>query len=113
MNIINFYRSAGFKVALNDVGAGYRGINILTVLKPDIVKLDIEMIRDVDTDLSKATFVQKIIEACQGLNAKVLAEGIETATAAEWCIQNNVDFYQGFYFSKPFAIQDLKTKLAA
>ncbi|MGI4850357.1 MAG: EAL domain-containing protein [Janthinobacterium lividum] len=88
----------------------YSGINILTVLKPDIVKLDIEMIRDVDRDNSKAMFVQKIIEACHSLNAKVLAEGIETANVAQWCLQNKVDYYQGFYFSRPVEIDHLKTK---
>ena len=100
LSIMSFYRAAGFKVALDDVGAGYSGINILTVLKPDIVKLDIEMIRDVESDPSKATFVQKIIEACQGLNAKVLAEGIETAAAADWCLQKQCGLLSRLLFQQ-------------
>lgn len=101
LKIMEFYRTSGFKVALDDVGAGYSGINILTVLRPDYVKLDIELIQGINTDFNKSIFVLKLIEACHALGAKIIAEGIETKEEAEWCLSNGVDYCQGFYFSRP------------
>ncbi|NJK59374.1 MAG: EAL domain-containing protein [Oscillatoriales cyanobacterium SM2_1_8] len=100
-DILDFYRGAGFGVALDDIGSGYSGLNMLHRLRPDYVKLDMELIRDVDHDPYKAVVAQKIVEIAQELGITTLAEGIETAAELRWVQQAGIDLAQGFLLGKP------------
>ena len=99
--ILQFYRNAGFQVALDDVGAGWSGLNLLNSLMPDFMKIDMELIRDIDTIKSQQTLVKHLIASARDNGIKVIAEGIETREEAS-CLQDlGVDFMQGYYFGRP------------
>jgi EAL domain-containing protein (putative c-di-GMP-specific phosphodiesterase class I) len=101
LKILRQYRSAGFRVALDDLGSGFSSLNLLHELRPDFVKLDIALVRDVDRDPFKATLASKIIEAARELHMIVIAEGIETAAEFNWMRENGADLLQGFHIARP------------
>ncbi len=102
--IVDYYRGHGFGVALDDVGAGYASLQVLLGLKPDYVKLDMSLVRDVDREPHKAVLARKLLEACQELGLKTVAEGIETAGEWDWVRRHGADFVQGYYFARPAAV---------
>ena len=99
--IVDFYREEGFQVALDDVGSGYSSLNILVQLKPDFVKLDMGLVRDVDRDKSKAIVARKLIETVKELNLATIAEGIERTEELDWVRDTGADFAQGYFFARP------------
>ncbi len=100
-SILAHYREAGFQVALDDLGAGYSSLNMLHALRPDIVKLDMEMVRDVDRDPYKAAIAGKLLEAAHGLGIRTVCEGVETEGELAWLRANGADMVQGYLFGKP------------
>jgi EAL domain-containing protein (putative c-di-GMP-specific phosphodiesterase class I) len=103
IDIINTYRSHGFSVALDDLGAGYSSLNLLHKLKPDIVKLDIELIRGVSRDKFKMAITRSILDLSNELGIASVAEGIETSEDLEWAQENGATYVQGYLFDKPSA----------
>ena len=98
---MEFYRGAGFRVALDDLGSGYGSLNLLSQLKPDFVKLDMKLIRDVDRDPYKAEITRKLLEMARGLGVATIVEGIETQGEWEWAHENGADYAQGYLFARP------------
>lgn len=101
VKILAVYRENGFGVALDDLGSGYSSLNMLTRLKPDFIKLDIHLVRDVDRDPYKAVIARRLLEMAQDLGIKTVAEGIETESEWQWVKQHGVDYVQGYLFAKP------------
>jgi EAL domain-containing protein (putative c-di-GMP-specific phosphodiesterase class I) len=99
--LLRFYRDAGFRVALDDVGAGYSSLNLLHQLRPDFVKLDLDLIRGVQADPYKALIAQKIIEIATALGVATIAEGVETRDELAWVQTHGATFAQGFGISRP------------
>ncbi|HIK21642.1 MAG TPA: EAL domain-containing protein [Synechococcus sp. M44_DOE_062] len=99
--ILQFYRQAGFRMALDDLGAGYGSLNLLHQLQPDVIKLDVELIRGVDRDPYKAVIAQKLLEVAQNLGITTVAEGIETPEELRWAQEQGVNLVQGFLISPP------------
>lgn len=103
LRVVDFYRAAGYGVALDDVGAGYSGLNLLTSLKPDYIKLDMHLIRDVDRDPVRQGIVARLLEMAQGLGIRSVVEGVETEAEYEFARRAGADFVQGYLFAKPAA----------
>lgn len=101
LEILCFYREAGFKVALDDLGAGYSSLNLLTRMRPDFVKLDMDFTRGVDTNPYKALISSRIIELARDLEVSVVAEGVETEDQWRWLREHNADYAQGYFFARP------------
>lgn len=101
LGILDVYRQAGFRVALDDLGAGYSSLNLLQQLYPDFVKLDMQLVRDVDTDVTRQAILDGILEMVTRLGIQVIAEGIETAAERDWLVAHGVDYLQGFLFARP------------
>lgn len=101
LNIVRFYRQQGFRIALDDLGAGYGSLNLLTVLKPDFVKFDRELIRGVDGDLYKQKVFSKLVEMARELGIHTLAEGVETEGEYRWLAAQGVEYLQGYLFARP------------
>ncbi|MFC3095748.1 EAL domain-containing protein [Alteromonas sediminis] len=99
--ILAFYRNAGFQVALDDIGSGWSGLNLLDSLRPDYVKIDMELVRGIDGDVFKQNIVESLIRIARTSDIRVIAEGVETEAEASWLIGANADFLQGYYFAKP------------
>lgn len=101
--IIRFYRDEGFGVALDDVGSGYSSLAVLLALRPDYIKLDMELTRNVHADAAKAIVARKLLEVARELGVEVVAEGIETREEFEWVREHGADYGQGYYFARPAA----------
>jgi EAL domain-containing protein (putative c-di-GMP-specific phosphodiesterase class I) len=104
------YRKQGFKIALDDIGSGYSSLTLLAELKPDFIKVDMEIIRDIYRKPYKQSVFKALSYICKENKIKLLAEGVETIEELEFCVSNGADFAQGFYFSKPTLIPVEKIK---
>jgi uncharacterized protein (TIGR02266 family) len=100
-SLLDLYRQAGFGVALDDLGAGYSSLNSLTLLRPDFVKLDMALVRDVDVDAYRAEIVGKLLESARNLGIRTVAEGVESEGEWKWLRAHGVDFMQGYLFAHP------------
>ncbi len=101
LNIVRFYREQGFRIAIDDFGAGYSSINLLTQLRPDFVKFDRELIRFIDQEPYKQKVLSKLIEMSRELGVRTLGEGVEREEEFLWLRERGVDLFQGFFFAKP------------
>ena len=99
--IVTTYKSMGFKTAIDDFGAGYAGLNLLARFQPDIIKLDMELVRGIDTSRERRVVVKAVVEACDDLGVAVLAEGIETAGEHQALRDLGIRLQQGYWFAKP------------
>jgi EAL domain-containing protein (putative c-di-GMP-specific phosphodiesterase class I) len=104
LDILRSYRQAGFQVALDDLGSGFASLNLLHMLRPDFIKLDIALVHGIEADPFKAMLAAKIIEAAHELEMTVIAEGIETEAEYRWMRDNGAHLLQGFYLARPDAV---------
>ena len=101
VNIVREYRRFGFRTAIDDFGAGYAGLNLLAEYQPDIVKIDMDLVRGIDTSQPKQAIVKGIVSICAALKVRVLAEGIETTAERDFLSSTGIDLMQGYLFCKP------------
>lgn len=106
--IVEYYRKRGFKTAIDDFGAGYAGLNLLSEIQTDIIKLDMALIRNIDQDRVRQAIVRGVMQVSDELSAKVIAEGIETREEWDTLQSLGIELFQGFYFARP-AFQALAT----
>ena len=101
--ILDFYRQAGFRVALDDIGAGFSSLNLLSSLRPDFIKLDMQLVRGIDANSYKGEIVDKLIQCAHNLGIQVVAEGVETVNEWNWVATHGADYVQGYLFGRPSA----------
>lgn len=101
LNILKSYREIGFKTAIDDFGAGYSGLHLLTRFQPDIVKLDMDLIRGIDTDRVKQIVVSRTLDMLRDLGVTAVCEGVETAGELEVLRDLGVDLLQGYFIARP------------
>ena len=94
-------RQLGFRIAIDDLGAGYAGLTSFANLEPEIVKLDMSLIRDVDKTPKKRKIVDSMIRLCKDMGVLVVAEGIETAAERDVLVGLGCDLLQGYLFARP------------
>lgn len=95
-------RDIGFRIAIDDLGAGYSGLSSFSQLDPDVVKLDMSLIRDIDGSSAKASLVKSMISVCtQDLGIRVVCEGVETTGERDTLQSVGADLLQGYLFAKP------------
>ncbi|HTR78286.1 MAG TPA: EAL domain-containing protein [Gemmatimonadaceae bacterium] len=94
-------RDIGFRIAVDDLGSGYAGLSSLLQLQPDVVKLDISLIRSVDVDLTKQRLIRSMTELCEDMGILVVAEGVETPAERDVVVQLGCDLLQGYVFARP------------
>lgn len=100
-NIIAAYKRMGFTTALDDFGAGYAGLGLLAEFQPDVIKLDMELIRGVATSAARQVIIRHLIEMAKELGVTVLAEGVETQTELLTLRAAGIALVQGYLFAKP------------
>lgn len=98
---IDEFRKDGLRIALDDFGTGFNGLNTLLELKPDIVKIDMALIRKIETDTDRQALMAGICFGGERLGMRLIAEGVETDQAIERLAQVNVDLMQGYLFAHP------------
>ncbi len=108
-NALIYYRNLGFTIAVDDLGAGYAGLKLWLEVAPDFVKIDRYFINQCDQDPVKREFIKSILSLGQNINAKVIAEGIETSDEFNCLNDLGVNLYQGYLFARPepFPVQEL------
>lgn len=94
-------RQMGFRIAVDDLGAGYAGLNSFAQLEPDVVKLDMALVRDVHLSPTKQKLVRSLNQLCGDMNMEVVAEGVETKDELEVLVELGCDIFQGYFFAKP------------
>jgi EAL domain-containing protein (putative c-di-GMP-specific phosphodiesterase class I) len=99
--LINNYRGLGLKVAIDDFGSGYSGLNLLADFQPDQVKLDMQLIRGIERHGPRQSIVRAIHGICIELGIDVIAEGVETKEEYGWLTSQGLHLFQGYLFAKP------------
>src|SRR5580658_5806574 len=94
-------RKIGFRVAIDDLGAGYAGLTSFATLEPEFVKLDMSLVRDIDSNHTMETLVRSMASVCRELGMLVVAEGVETPQECELLVALGCDFLQGYLLAKP------------
>ncbi len=94
-------REAGFRIAVDDLGAGYAGLTSFALLEPEIVKLDMSLIRDVHVSPTKRKVVRSMANLAQDMGMLVVAEGIETVEERDAVVALGCDFLQGYLLARP------------
>jgi len=95
------YRHLGFQIAVDDLGAGYAGLKLWSEVKPNFVKIDRYFINQCNQDPVKREFIKSILNLGQSINAKVIAEGIETEDEFEQLQELGMSLFQGYLFARP------------
>jgi len=98
---IKTLRALGYRVAIDDLGAGYAGLTSFAALEPDVVKLDMALVRGVDLEPIKQRLVGSMTRLCRDLRILVVAEGVETATESKVLTDLGCDLLQGYLFGRP------------
>ncbi|TPG49323.1 EAL domain-containing protein [Roseomonas nepalensis] len=99
--IFREYRARGFRVAIDDFGAGYAGLGLLARFQPDVIKLDMDLIRGLDNDRVRRSIVGAVLSVCAELNIAVVAEGVETRAELDALRALGVRLVQGYLFARP------------
>lgn len=99
--ILDHYRDQGFRIAIDDSGAGYSGLRLMTEVRPSFIKIDMALVRDVDKDMIKKELLKSICMFAKIANIIVIAEGIETYDEMKTLINIGIQYGQGYYFQKP------------
>ncbi|WP_339677010.1 EAL domain-containing protein [uncultured Gimesia sp.] len=99
--IVEYYKSMGFKTAIDDFGSGYSGLGLLADFQTNIIKFDMELIRKIDRDTSRQLIIKNCLNLFNDLNITPLAEGIETKEEMAWLRDSGVALMQGYLFAKP------------
>jgi EAL domain-containing protein (putative c-di-GMP-specific phosphodiesterase class I) len=94
-------RERGFRIAVDDLGAGYAGLSSFALLEPEIVKLDVSLLRDIDQSPVKQKLVASMTALCKDMGFLVVAEGIETSAERDCVVALGCDLLQGYLFARP------------
>lgn len=105
------YKALGFRIAIDDAGAGYSGLSHMVQIQPDIIKLDLSLTRDVNEDRVRRSLANALVYFAKETNAEIVAEGIETAEEMKTLKQLGVDFGQGYFFDRPLEVDQAVERL--
>lgn len=100
-SVVGEYRRAGMRLAIDDFGAGYAGLTLLADFQPDIVKLDMALVRGVDSNGPRQAILRGIAQVCLDLGIDVIVEGVETVEEFAWFDEQGFNLFQGYLFARP------------
>ena len=110
INTVKKLREYGFIVSMDDFGAGYSSLNSLKELQLDVLKLDADFFRGVESVERGMLIVSEIIDLAKKLNMKIVAEGIESREQVDFLTEQECDLIQGYFYAKPMPISDFEDK---
>jgi len=94
-------RALGYRIAVDDLGAGYAGLTSFAHLEPDVVKVDMSLIRGIDLSPMKQKLLGSIVDLCRDLGIEIIAEGVETPAERDALVRVGGDLCQGYLFARP------------
>ncbi|HEX2985667.1 MAG TPA: GGDEF domain-containing protein [Caproiciproducens sp.] len=98
---ISHYKQQNYKIAVDDAGAGYSGLNLISDINPHFIKLDMQLIRGIDKNNMKSALVRSMVELSHMANINLIAEGVETKEELNTLIDLGVQYAQGYFLQKP------------
>jgi EAL domain-containing protein (putative c-di-GMP-specific phosphodiesterase class I) len=98
---VSHLRGMGYRIAVDDLGAGYAGLTSFAHLEPEVVKVDMSLIRGLDQSPTKQKLLRSIVGLCRDLEIKMIAEGIETIEERDTLVRLGGDLCQGYLFARP------------
>ena len=101
LKILKTYRDIGFKTAIDDFGAGHAGLSLLSRFQPDIVKIDMDLIRDIDAEPTKRTILRNLLSLLEDLAIAPICEGVETLAELAVIQDFGVRLVQGYVLARP------------
>lgn len=104
IELIENYKHQGYRIAIDDVGSEYSGLNRIHRTKPQFIKIDMEYVRDIHKDSFKQSLVAALAQFATMANMKSIAEGIETKEELESIMSLGIDYGQGYYIGRPSKI---------
>ena len=108
-DVVRRLREQGFRIAIDDAGAGYAGLQTMVEIEPDFIKLDMSLIRNLGSSLVKQKLVGTLRDFCRQADITLMAEGIETRDQLDTLIRLGIEYGQGFLFAhpgSPYPLQD-------
>lgn len=99
--IFESYAKRGFITAIDDFGSGFADLSWLDFLRPQVLKLDMALIRNIHLDKQKQLVIDEVLSICRTLNTQVLAEGVESKAELDYLSERGIVYFQGYYFAKP------------
>ena len=99
--IVRYFRDAGFRVALDDVGSSHLADHLIEGIRPDFIKLSMQLVRGVDQDPDTAEVVRELIASARRLDIETVAAGVETEGEWAWLKENGADYVQGYLLARP------------
>ncbi|HTV87128.1 MAG TPA: EAL domain-containing protein [Dyella sp.] len=101
VSALRAYRAQGILTAIDDFGAAYSGLNLLADFQPDLLKLDLALIKGISLDRARRAIIRHTVRMCEELNIQVIAEGVETADDSLTLRDLGIHLQQGYLFGKP------------
>lgn len=100
-DVLDILRSLGVVIAIDDFGAGYSGLNMLAEIQPDLIKLDMTLLRSIHKHGPRQSITRAICNVCLDLGIDVLAEGVETQEEFNYLTRAGIVLYQGYFIAHP------------
>lgn len=101
VRLIREYRRDGVRFAIDDFGSGYAGLTLLAEFQPDVVKLDMALVRGIEGDGPRQAIARAVAQVCTDLGIDLVVEGVESIDEFRWFADIGVHLYQGYLFAKP------------
>ena len=98
---LEHYRSQGYRIAIDDVGAGFSGLKSIAEIRPDYIKMDMSLVRNIDSSSVRQVVMEALITLSEKINCRIIAEGIETQNELNALLTLGVHYGQGYYLAKP------------
>ena len=111
IRVIGELRSKGYEIEMDDFGSGYSSLNMLSSLPLDVLKMDIDFIRNIERNEKDFRLVELIIDIARYLRVPVVAEGVETENQLKLLKDAGCDIVQGYYFSRPLPAEEFLRKI--
>ncbi|MCR5328496.1 MAG: EAL domain-containing protein [Saccharofermentans sp.] len=108
LKIIDELNKYGFIIEMDDFGSGFSSLNLLKNMNIDVLKIDMQFLRDSERNMKAGMIIKNIINMSEDLGIDTLTEGVETAKQFEKLFAMGCKLYQGYYFSKPVPIEDFE-----
>jgi EAL domain-containing protein (putative c-di-GMP-specific phosphodiesterase class I) len=91
----------GFRLAVDDLGAGFAGLSSVVQLEPEFIKFDMALVRDIHREPTKQHLVRSMMALCRDMDVVAVAEGVETAAERDTLLALGCDVLQGYLFARP------------
>lgn len=109
---VNHYKNQKYKIAIDDTGAGYSGLNLISDISPNYIKLDMKLTRQIHSDRIKAALVKGMVELSKASSISIIAEGIETEKELETLIDLGVHYGQGYFIQYPdYEVKEIRPQI--